>query len=136
MTPACSRGRATTIRASTAPSSTAVCAATRHRSVRCATTRCARRRAPSTGHTFRNSYVGDFNGDEKDDLFVFNWSDWAIPYFALLRSTGTSFECIRRFDEELPGWDDMKRHDEFFVADFNDDGRDDIFVFNGQETKT
>jgi len=59
-------------------------------------------------------YVGDFNGDGKDDLFVFNHSDWSMPYFALLRSTGASFECVRRFDLELPGWDDMKPNDQFY----------------------
>lgn len=76
-------------------------------------------------------YVGDFNGDGRDDLYVFNYSDWAIPYFAMLRSTGSGFELVRRFDQKLPGWDDMRWRDEFFVADFNADGRDDIVVFNG-----
>jgi hypothetical protein len=76
-------------------------------------------------------YVGDFNGDGRDDLFVFNAVDWSMPYFALLRSTGSGFECIRRFDRELPGWDDMKKNDRFYIADFDADGDDDVFVFNG-----
>ena len=78
-------------------------------------------------------YVGDFDGDGLDDLFVFNATDWTIPYFAMLRSTGNGFEGVRRFDLELPGWDDMKRNDRFYVADFNGDGRDDIVVFNGED---
>jgi len=78
-------------------------------------------------------FVGDFNNDGRDDLYVFNVTDWAIPYFAMLRSTGSGFECIRRFDLELPGWDDMKPHDTFHVADFDGDGRDDIYVFNGSD---
>jgi hypothetical protein len=78
-------------------------------------------------------YVGDFDADGKDDLFVVNFRDWSMPYFALLRSTGSGFECVRRFDRELPGWDDMRGNDQFFVADFNADKRDDIYVFNGQD---
>jgi len=78
-------------------------------------------------------YVGDFDGDGMDDLYVFNHADWSIPYFALLRSNGSGFDCIRRYDLELPGWDDMRAHDQFYVGDFNGDGRDDIFVFNGRD---
>ncbi len=83
-----------------------------------------------SGDTF---FVGDFNGDGRDDLYVFNVSDWVIPYFAMLRSTGSGFELVRRFDQKLPGWDDMRWRDEFFVADFNADGMDDIVVFNGSD---
>jgi hypothetical protein len=77
--------------------------------------------------------VGDFDGDGRADLFVFNATDWAMPYFAMQRSTGSGFEGIRRFDRVLPGWGDMKAHDKFFVADVDGDGRDDIVVFNGED---
>ncbi|WP_020590003.1 M64 family metallopeptidase [Desulfobacter curvatus] len=46
---------------------------------------------PYHDYTYRKSYAGDFNGDGKDDLFVFNYSDWSMPYFAL------SFASIRTF---------------------------------------
>jgi hypothetical protein len=78
-------------------------------------------------------FVGDFDGDGKQDLFVFNITDWAMPYFAMLRSTGTSFEGVRRFDRNLPGWGSMTPNDQFHVADVDGDGKDDIVVFNGRD---
>ncbi len=82
------------------------------------------------GDTF---YVGDFSGDGKDDLFVVNTTDYPDPYFGLLRSTGTGFECVRLFFQELPGWDDMRSHDQFYVGDFNGDGKDDLAAFNARD---
>lgn len=77
--------------------------------------------------------VGDFDGDGKQDLFVWNFTDWSMPYFAMLRSTGTGFAGVRRFDRDLPGWGEMRPGDQFMVADVDGDGRDDIVVFNGSD---
>ena len=78
-------------------------------------------------------FVGDFNGDGLDDLFVFNITDWAMPYFAMLRNSGDAFQGVRRFDRNLPGWGEMTRNDQFHVADFDGDGRDDILVLNTRD---
>ncbi len=77
--------------------------------------------------------VGDFNGDGRQDLYVYNFTDWSMPYFAMLLSTGSGFIGVRRFDRDLPGWGAMTAHDQFFVADVDGDRRDDIVVFNGED---
>jgi hypothetical protein len=76
---------------------------------------------------------GDFDGDGLTDLYVVNLVDWNQSYLCLLRSTGAGFEPVRRYDKILPGWDEMRRNDEFYVGDFTGDGRDDLMVFNGRD---
>jgi hypothetical protein len=75
-------------------------------------------------------YVADFNGDGKKDLFVFNGSNWAIPYVGMLRSTGTGFALAKRYDANMPGWE-MRPGDRHVVGDFSGDGKEDLWVFNG-----
>jgi hypothetical protein len=78
-------------------------------------------------------FVGDFDGDGRDDLFVFNGSDWSSEHFALLRSTGSGFEMSKRFVGSIPGWGALAPRDKFLVADFDGDGKSDIFIFNGYD---
>jgi hypothetical protein len=76
-------------------------------------------------------YPGDFDGDGDDDLYIFNGTDWNQPYLTMLRSEGDRFQPVRRYDSNLPGWQ-MKKDDAHYVADFNSDGRDDLFIYNGK----
>jgi hypothetical protein len=78
-------------------------------------------------------YVGDFTGDGKADLYVFNGDDWSMTYVAMLRSNGNGFTLVRRFDGDIPGWGGLARHDQLFVGDFSGDGKADLYIFNGDD---
>jgi len=77
-------------------------------------------------------HASDFNGDGKQDLLVFNGSDWAYPYLGMLASTGTSFHVAHRYDHHLPSWQ-MSKGDQLLVGDFTGDGKGDLCLFNGSD---
>ncbi|MDQ3988214.1 MAG: FG-GAP-like repeat-containing protein, partial [Actinomycetota bacterium] len=79
--------------------------------------------------------VGDFNGDGRDDLYVFNGSDWSMAYLGMLRSAGGDLALIRRYDGNAPGWQ-MRRNDQHWPVDIDGNGRTDLIVYNHQDWYT
>jgi hypothetical protein len=75
-------------------------------------------------------YVADFDGNGRKDLLVFNGTNWSTPYFGMLRSNGTSFTVVRRYEDSLAGWQ-MRQSDRHYVGDFDGNGSDDLYVWNG-----
>ena len=80
-------------------------------------------------------YVGDIDGDGKDDLYVFNWQDWDYAYLGMTKSTGTSLNVVRRYagspgqGPQIPGWR-LAKGDRFYVSNFGFDRRSDLVVYN------
>ena len=77
-------------------------------------------------------YVGDFNGDGKVDLFVFNGLDWSSRYFGMLKSTGTALAMTQLHTNNFPGWQ-MNKNDRHYIGDFDGDGKADVYIFNGND---
>jgi len=75
-------------------------------------------------------YVADFDGDGRDDLYVFNSSNWSMGYCGLLKSEGDRFQIVERYDRGLPGWS-LYPNSDVHIGDFNGDGRDDFLIYNG-----
>ncbi len=80
-------------------------------------------------------YVGDFNGDGKADLMVFNGTNWSNRWFGMFKSTGSGLEQTALYQNSLPGWN-MAKGDQHFVGDFDGDGKSDVYVFNGSDWNT
>jgi hypothetical protein len=78
-------------------------------------------------------YVGDFDGDRKADLYVFNGTNWGTTaYLCMAKSSGTGLSTVKRYDSvstNTPGWA-MRTGDRFFISDANKDGKADLFVHN------
>ena len=78
-------------------------------------------------------YIGDFNNDGKDEVVVYNSTNWVMEYLGLLADDGNDgLKLIARYDDAMPGWQ-FHHGDQFHVADFDGDGKQDLFVFNGTD---
>ena len=75
-------------------------------------------------------YVGDFNADGKDDLYLFNGRDWSEGYLGMFRSTGSAFVRQRLYEDDVPGWGGLREHDRFLPVDLTGDGRVGLFAWN------
>jgi IgA Peptidase M64/FG-GAP-like repeat len=78
-------------------------------------------------------FVGDLNGDGKDDLMMFNGQDWSMAYVGLFRSGAGGYTMTNRYDGDVPGWGGLARNDKLVLGDFNGDGRCDVYIFNGDD---
>jgi len=78
-------------------------------------------------------FAGDLNGDGKDDLVIFNGDDWSMAYVGLFRSQTSGLAMTARYDGDIPGWGGLARHDKLVLGDFDNDGRTDVFIFNGDD---
>lgn len=75
-------------------------------------------------------YAGDFNGDGRDDLYLFNGRDWANPYLGMFRSTGSDFVGVQLYDGDVPGWGGLAKNDQFLPVDLTGNGRVGLFAWN------
>ncbi|WP_225892442.1 FG-GAP-like repeat-containing protein [Nostoc sphaeroides] len=67
-------------------------------------------------------FVGDFNGDGKDDVFI-----RSAEYAGLLTYNGSGFQANSVQFDWIGGWN-LSGGDQHFVGDFNGDGKDDVFI--------
>lgn len=77
--------------------------------------------------------IGDFDGDGRSDVYIFNGDDWSMSYLGMFRSAGSGLTYVHRYDGDVPGWGGLARHDQFIAADINGDGRTDLWAWNYQD---
>lgn len=80
-------------------------------------------------------FVADFDGKGKDQIFIFDPEDQWVGVF---RWSGSELQCVWQIGGKIPNsaGDDsypIGVADEYYVADFNGDGKDELFVFNPVE---
>jgi hypothetical protein len=77
--------------------------------------------------------TADVDGDGRSEVYVFNGSNWAMPYLGILdQPAEKEWDCVARFDGQLPGWQ-MSKHDRIQSADLTGDGSHDLVIVNTQD---
>lgn len=77
--------------------------------------------------------LGDFDGDGRCDVFIFNGVDWSMPYLGMFRSVGNGLTYTHRYDGDVPGWGGLARHDTFIAADLDGNGKCDLWAWNDED---
>lgn len=73
-------------------------------------------------------FVADINGDGKEDLYVFNTSDWATQWLGTAISSGTGLSVATKQGDWIGGWN-LGGVDKIAV-DRRATGRDHLFIYN------
>jgi hypothetical protein len=88
---------------------------------------------PLAGIFYTNSndklFFGDFDGDGKEDAYIYNNTDWGVPSLGMLKSVGTAYTLVARYDGGVPGWN-FGSKDQVAVGDVNGDKKADLVVHN------
>jgi hypothetical protein len=81
-------------------------------------------------------FVGDFDGDKKSDLYIWNdGTDWGgVPYLGMLRSTGATLSFVKGYSgQNNPVGLPLRKSQEYWVADVNKDGKEDLVHRNAKD---
>jgi hypothetical protein len=78
-----------------------------------------------------------WHGGPRTDLIVFDPGYSFLffgqpPRLGLIQAVTNGLVHVGTYSGQLPGWE-LRANDEFYVGDFNNDGLDDLIVFNGQD---